>query len=542
MCPKRRRKVYRGLKRAEEEVDSILDELQRIKESCKIEVFGGSKSSLDYVDVGGSERARSAGNTMVGFDEHLTTIKDQLYEGSPELQTFPIVGMGGIEVAVYDNTVGSCHQMQFLNEEQNWNLLREKVFGQARYPLEFEDLGKSIAHNCRGLPLAIVAVAGVLSKDQEISVSRLIKLWIAEGFLKSSKEFKSLEEVGEEYLDDLVKRNLALITKKRYNGKSKFCNIHDLLKDLCTQRIRSESFFHVTSEYECISEGNKYMCRVCFNSKRGYGFHHTDKTVSSLNVCSILCLRDYFPLCETLSCAKRLRVLDALQYKISDFPDAILDLFHLRYLALHINTFYVQNTRFPPLISKLRNLETLILIPSSEHISLPSQIWKMPLLRHLIVGKATLSLLPFYTRMLCEVHILENLQTLSGVLDFRFTGKALEMIPNLNKLKVNYIGLFENGNWEFYCLNNLVNVHQLEISEYWRADDTHFPCLEHLKIRRCMKLKAIPSEIGEIPTLELIEVHGSAKAARSAELIQEEQESAGNNTLQVRVFRDYQSR
>ncbi|CAI9778444.1 unnamed protein product [Fraxinus pennsylvanica] len=70
----------------------------------------------------------------------------------------------------------------------------------------------------------------------------------------------------------------------------------------------------------------------------------------------------------------------------------------------------------------------------------------------------------------------------------------------------------------------------------WRADDTHFPRLERLIIRKCFKLEEIPCSIGNIPTLQIIELDdASPSAVTSAEQIQEEQEQLGNDSLQVHV-------
>ncbi|KAL0417130.1 UNVERIFIED_CONTAM: putative late blight resistance proteinR1C-3 [Sesamum latifolium] len=62
-----------------------------------------------------------------------------------------------------------CHDsylMSSLSEEESWNLFCEKIFGQkgCSYP-ELEKIGKDITKACRGLPLAIVAVAGLLANS-----------------------------------------------------------------------------------------------------------------------------------------------------------------------------------------------------------------------------------------------------------------------------------------------------------------------------------------------------------------------------------------
>ncbi|KAL0335779.1 UNVERIFIED_CONTAM: hypothetical protein Sradi_4789800 [Sesamum radiatum] len=71
--------------------------------------------------------------------------------------------------------------------------------------------------------------------------------------------------------------------------------------------------------------------------------------------------------------------------------------------------------------------------------------------------------------------------------------------------------------------------------EYWRVDDSgRFPCLQRLLIHHCYKLKQIPPGIGNITTLEMIEiVDGSPSLVASANQVQH---NRGNNYgLQVCV-------
>ncbi|KAL8557535.1 hypothetical protein ACS0TY_004829 [Phlomoides rotata] len=193
------------------------------------------------------------------------------------------------DVATYASSSSPLHQMKFMDGSHSWNLLKLKVFRNSQeleFP-ELEDMGKAIARGCRGLPLAVVLVAGILStvdktqasweerkninsvvdrqldeilslsymhlphhlrpcflfmatfpEDHSIRVLRLIKLWVAEGFLKD----QGLEEKAEEYLEDLVKRSLVLVTSWKSNGKIKSCSLHDLVRDMCIRKAEEEKF------------------------------------------------------------------------------------------------------------------------------------------------------------------------------------------------------------------------------------------------------------------------------------------------------------
>ncbi|XP_042054917.1 putative late blight resistance protein homolog R1A-10 [Salvia splendens] len=55
-------------------------------------------------------------------------------------------------------------RLKLLDEVSSWDLFSNSVFGKESCPVELEEIGKKIVENCRGLPLAIVVVGGVLKK------------------------------------------------------------------------------------------------------------------------------------------------------------------------------------------------------------------------------------------------------------------------------------------------------------------------------------------------------------------------------------------
>ncbi|PHT31635.1 hypothetical protein CQW23_27972 [Capsicum baccatum] len=57
------------------------------------------------------------------------------------------------------------HSKSFLSLEDSWNLFTEKIFQKDPCPALLEEIGKHIVHQCRGLPLSIVVVAGTSWKN-----------------------------------------------------------------------------------------------------------------------------------------------------------------------------------------------------------------------------------------------------------------------------------------------------------------------------------------------------------------------------------------
>ncbi|KAL6346553.1 hypothetical protein AAG906_000171 [Vitis piasezkii] len=93
-------------------------------------------------------------------------------------------------------------------------------------PLELRELCEEMVRKCTGLPHAIVVLGGLLSrnklptewakmlnyiglfpKDQAVSTRKLLLLWIAEGFVIQQDQ-QRMEDVAEDYLNELINRNL----------------------------------------------------------------------------------------------------------------------------------------------------------------------------------------------------------------------------------------------------------------------------------------------------------------------------------------------
>lgn len=131
-----------------------------------------------------------------------------------------------------------------LSKEKSWGMFEVKLFGCQSCPTELVSIGQKIAANCRGLPLTIDLVAGVLRgkdteewkifaesgdrgsrkalsyknlpddmkpcflyfaafpEDENVPAEALTSLWIAEGFVLQQKggEWRRLEDVGNDIL------------------------------------------------------------------------------------------------------------------------------------------------------------------------------------------------------------------------------------------------------------------------------------------------------------------------------------------------------
>nr|GMD19827.1 putative late blight resistance protein homolog R1B-14 [Ipomoea batatas] len=117
----------------------------------------------------------------------------------------------------------------------------------------------------------------------------------------------------------------------------------------------------------------------------------------------------------------------------------------------------------------------------------------------------------------------------------------LSALPKLEVLKLKDCA-FEGSKWELteeevFCQLKAMVIDIADL-EQWEACSIHFPNLHSLVLKYCKHLNEIPIGIGDINTLQLIELWAcSTSAYDSAERIQEEQQNSGNDGLTVRIHR-----
>ncbi|KAL0429568.1 UNVERIFIED_CONTAM: hypothetical protein Sradi_0582800 [Sesamum radiatum] len=194
----------------------------------------------------------------------------------------------------------------------------------------------------------------------------------------------------------------------------------------------------------------------------------------------------------------------------------------------------------------------------------------MPQLRHICFTECALPDLPSGQIVGAVSFSQGRLETLSVVRDFMFTEENCRRVENLHKLEIlkclfgghDYLMFLPSSSniappmltfspnlkkltlsgcrlpWEdtthIDTLPKLevLKLHRNAFSD-WRADETHFPSLQHLILKIC-SLKEIPSGIGEIPTLELIQLDDCyISTVTSAIHLKEEQQSLGNDGLKL---------
>lgn len=390
-------------------------------------------------------------------------------------------------------------QLKPLGDEEAWDLFCKRAFRKEKDHVcssEIDKCAKEFVTKCQGLPLAIVSVGKLLSslgqqtesewsrvyhrfnweleqnssledlrnvlylsykdlptylkscflycsmfpEDYLLSKKRLIRLWIAEGFVQE-RGSNTLEEVAEDHLNELIKRSMLQVVEM--NNKRRF-RMHHLMRELALV-VSAKATFHA------VVYNNSAKLKVDGDVRR-LAVHNCSEDVLSSTYMPLL--RTFLALhCSTLSSSflssnlsksKYLAVLDLDGAALKTLPDVIVDLFNLRYLSLRNSKV----ESLPKSIEKLSNLETLDLYGSMIK-ELPHGIVKLEKLRYLNVmevkdGSGTSTPLEA-PKGLWNIKVL---QTLKGVKASRDLVKGLKNLTQLRSLAI-----FELKDYHFMHLS-----------------------------------------------------------------------------------------
>ncbi|XP_058222997.1 disease resistance protein RPM1-like [Rhododendron vialii] len=333
---------------------------------------------------------------------------------------------------------GSVYNLQPLPHQQSWNLFCKKAFQGNPCPSHLEDLSRDILKRCEGLPLAIVAIGGLLltkknrtdewerinrnlgaeleSNDKLTSMKKilslsyfdlpyylklcflylsifpedffighmtLIRLWVVEGFVEA-KEGMTKEEVAVGYVNELINRSLVQVAEKRDDGRLKSYRIHDLWREIVVSKSREQNFVSLASAEKVrrlsLHTNLDDIQINCFTRLRSLLVFSIEDPMTMLS--------------KVVSFSKGARLLTVLDLRGTDlgtFPEGIVKLVHLTYLSLRETEVKL----IPKSIGNLKKLETLDL--KLTHVTeLPEEILKLQYLRHLLLTSANKGLMGCY--------------------------------------------------------------------------------------------------------------------------------------------------
>ena len=210
--------------------------------------------------------------------------------------------------------MGNCqiYKLQAMTDEDCWKLFAKHAFYDVNIDVHsnLQEIGREIVRKCKGLPLAVKSLGGLLRsvenleewrkilqsdiwelqlqenlssnilpalwlsyyylppnlkrcfsycsifpKDYVIEKEKMILLWMAEGLLQPENG-KRMEDVGEEYFQDLISRSLF----QRLSQDGTTITMHDLVHDLA-MFISGEFYFQFCPKKK---SSFQFFCASCF--------------------------------------------------------------------------------------------------------------------------------------------------------------------------------------------------------------------------------------------------------------------------------------
>ncbi|CAN6356173.1 unnamed protein product [Urochloa humidicola] len=396
--------------------------------------------------------------------------------GSRVIVTTRIEGVALL--AQENNTI----RLDFLPEEESWNLFNKKAFSKltdSRCPESLIPWAKKILEKCQGLPLAIVAIGSLLSyRDMEehewrsfynqlnwqlthnpelswvsnvlnLSLSDLpahlkncflycglfpedypirrkwiIRMWIAEGFVEDRGIETTPEEVAEEYIKELTQRSLIHVVERNDFGRPKRFQLHDLVREITLSVSRTEKFGLICSHQGVTNLGDAAR-RVAVHI--GGQVFEPGQTSQHLRSFLLFDKHAQVTWIRTASSSfKLLRVL-CLRYSILEIvPAAVAGLFNFHYLDLS----RTKVKKIPRSVAKLKNLQTLHL-RFARVAKLPHEVIMLTNLRHLSISNDL-----FGTSIPGSISSLKSLQTLREVKASKDLVKTIGCLTNLRTLGI----------------------------------------------------------------------------------------------------------
>ncbi|KAJ9167275.1 hypothetical protein P3X46_021939 [Hevea brasiliensis] len=443
-----------------------------------------------------------------------------------------------------------------LKEKEAWDLFCMKAFSSypdKSCPRELEPWALELVRKCKGLPLAVVALGGLLSskksitewssvcdnlnwqlnnnqmlevvksilllsfsdlpsplkhcflycclfpEDYEIKRKRLIKLWIAKDLFSN-------------YLMELILRSMLQVVSRNEFGRPKRCKMHDLLREIGLSISEKEKFGVVYDGKVEIGECESHQARrLSIQTTKGdlqsYG------SMTQLRSLFVFVNGSVSFSDKLLSKFKLLRALDLENAAIDLLPDVVGTLFNLRYLNLRGTPV----AELPKSVGKLRNLEMLN-IHNTNIKELPSEAVELQNLR----------LLKMSSEWIGDIHNFEfapgvkvpfeisKLKKLQAVAHIKAEGEIVRQLGNMTQLNRMGIVNLKEADEQNMCssIQNLKLLNYLCLmvnneAEFLRVKALKTPPPQLQKLLLFGKLDRVPHWFCSLQNLTYLWLHWS---------------------------------
>ncbi|KAK4566191.1 hypothetical protein RGQ29_002423 [Quercus rubra] len=381
------------------------------------------------------------------------------------------------------------HHLEKLSEDDCWFIIKKKLSLNENILLtpDLEAIGREIAKKCGGVPLLARVLGGTMSckkeksewlaiknskvwnspdvnngillilkisfdhlyppslkncftycaifpKDYNMGKEELIQHWMAEGLLQQSE---GMEDIGNEYFDKLLANSLLQDIERNDYDDIVSCKMHDSVHDLALLISKQETLHLEDNIRHLPLISNDQTTTTIPPPKDDMSHIRSFSLISNNQVTPTIPLsRDvmhrlrivfwmHFDLGNKLLDLKCVRDLTLFGMKIEELPKSIGEFRHLRLLRIE----YTNIKALPNSVTKLYNLQTLVIKDCYCLERLPKDLRNLISLRHIDIDHRHIKQLPI------NMGHLTCLQTLPFFVIGEDAGYRIEEVGCLSQLR-----------------------------------------------------------------------------------------------------------
>ncbi|XP_056689597.1 putative disease resistance protein RGA4 isoform X2 [Spinacia oleracea] len=434
------------------------------------------------------------------------------------------------------------HHLPKLLADDSWSLFKEVAFANMspEYISIFETTGKNIVEKCKGVPLAIKSIGGMLQtksdpyewekieqseiwdlpqdgtgilpslmlsykhlsspllqkcfcfcatslKSYHMDKNWLIWKWMALGLVQQSESRDLMEDIAEGYINALLSISFLHVALRDEIGEIVRYGMHDLVHDLATSVSKHQVLIlEAGNPVTAISD----VRHLAIYERKELKTECWDKDKVAVKNLRTLVIYKNSP-GGLLKHVKYLRVLNLQDTGLKEVPESIAGLKCLKVLSLVYNPIKV----LPEFITKWYNLQTLNLLGCDLLEEVPGGLSNLVNLRHLYIDR----LISLPAGMIGQLTCLQTLPIL-GVREGGFQISELGGLPHISdKLEIRGLELIKSKqDAESASLSEKSRVKKLRL--FWNNDNDwvkHEEVLDGLEPNRNLRLLTIQRYGGE---------------------------------------------
>ncbi|XP_044948028.1 disease resistance protein Pik-2-like [Hordeum vulgare subsp. vulgare] len=361
-----------------------------------------------------------------------------------------------------------------------WRKMNDCISTELEINPELRTIKTILMRSYDGLPYHLKCVFLYLSifpEDHRIRWGRLVRRWIAEGYSRDLHGITAVE-LCRRYFDELMDRSMILPGEgiDPYSQKIYYCQLHDMIREICISKAREENLVFTLEEGCCVSDTQGALRHLVIGSnwKRDKDMLESMLDISHVRSLTVFGEWRSFFISDNMRFLRVLDLEDTLELR-DHHLDQVGQLRHLKYLSLRgCATIYC----LPISLRNLRHLETLDVRGTSIY-ELPTTITNFRKLQYLVANRV------FFRAQVVDDHLSRH--DMFNLCRFSKERPENVVLPRgIGKLKgLHTLGVIivsgSNGNAILKELGELSQLHKLKVDgissrnnkELWSAIAGH---------------------------------------------------------------------